>query len=137
MGFMLIVSGSLALPGNHFPEFIQPLTCLVFSNQPFLEHLEKYQDTLMQCHGKHCSNWLHLALTSGMGNFSRHPWVRPSIYLLAGCVFNSHCPSQLLNSGRLRPITLEKQPSIRSTRAPPRPSRAKPPAHCKGSPLAT
>lgn len=42
-----------------------------------------------------------------------------------------------LSSGRLSPITLEKQPSIRSTTSPPRPSRAKPPAHWRGSPVAT
>lgn len=81
---------------------------------------------------------LHLALASAMGNFSRRPWLRAGFYGLVGhCRLNSYCPSQRLNSGRLRPITFEKQPSIRSTMAPPRPSRAKPPAHCKGSPLAT
>jgi hypothetical protein len=55
---MLIISGSLALPGNHFAELIQQLTCLAFSNQSFLGHLEKYQDPSMQCREKHCSNWL-------------------------------------------------------------------------------
>jgi hypothetical protein len=55
---MLIISGSLALPGNHFPEFTQQLTCLAFGNQPFLGHLEKYQNPSMQCRQKHCSNWL-------------------------------------------------------------------------------
>jgi hypothetical protein len=55
---MLIISGSLALPGNHFPEFILPLTCLAFSNQPFLGHLEKYQDPSLLWREKHCGNWL-------------------------------------------------------------------------------
>lgn len=45
--------------------------------------------------------------------------------------------SQRRNRGRLKPITLLKHPSIRSTTWPPMPSRAKPPAHCNGSPVAT